>query len=154
MELKRIASFDVDHTKLQRGIYLSRVDGDVITYDLRLKVPNGGSYLENPAMHTIEHLFATYVRNSELSENIIYFGPMGCRTGFYFLTRGLEHTQVIALIQKAFRFIAGFDGTVPGCSAVECGNWLEHSLDGAKAEAKEYLKAIEGYKPEMLKYNR
>ena len=85
--MKKIASFSVDHDKLKKGMYVSRIDGDVVTYDLRMKVPNAGDYLSNGALHTFEHLFATYARNSALSDSVIYVGPMGCRTGFYFLLR-------------------------------------------------------------------
>ena len=91
--MERIASFCVDHTRLERGMYLSRQDGDIITYDIRMKKPNGGEYLAVPALHTIEHLFATYARNSRYGSGVVYVGPMGCRTGFYLLTRGLTHQQ-------------------------------------------------------------
>lgn len=87
--MERIASFCVDHTRLERGMYISRVDGDVVTYDIRMKKPNQGDYLANGALHTIEHLFATYARNSVYGPGVIYVGPMGCRTGFYLLTRRL-----------------------------------------------------------------
>ncbi len=152
MELKRIASFEVNHDKLQRGIYTSRIDGDVTTYDIRMKLPNKGVYLGNPAMHTIEHLIATFVRNSEFSNRIIYFGPMGCRTGFYLLVRDIEPKDVITLVKNAFEFLAEFEGDIPGVSAVECGNYLEHDLTQAKKEAKEYLPVLENYTVEMLKY--
>ena len=95
--MQRIASFCVDHTKLKQGMYLSRQDGDILTYDIRMCIPNGGIYLSNGAMHTFEHLFATYARNSRFSDGVIYVGPMGCRTGFYFLTRGISHADAIAL---------------------------------------------------------
>ena len=85
--MDRIASFSVNHDKLEKGIYVSRIDGDVVSYDVRMKKPNGGDYLESPAMHTFEHLFATYARNSRFSDSVIYVGPMGCRTGFYLLLR-------------------------------------------------------------------
>lgn len=100
MELKRIKSFCVNHDLLERGIYTSRIDGDVTTYDIRMRVPNKPPFLENAAIHTIEHLFATLARNSEYSDRIIYFGPMGCRTGFYFLTRNLPEKEVIALVLR------------------------------------------------------
>lgn len=150
--MERIASFTVNHLILLEGIYLSRVDGDVDTYDLRLCRPNCGNYLDNPAMHTIEHLFATYVRNSEYKEHIIYFGPMGCRTGFYFLVRGIDGATVIKLTKDAFAFIADFDGEIPGTTAIECGNYLEHDLDAAKAVAKEYLAKIANYTVDGLTY--
>ena len=86
--MRKIASFEVNHDVLKQGMYISRVDGDIVTYDIRMTVPNSGRYLTNPALHTFEHLFATYARNSALSENVVYVGPMGCRTGFYLLMRG------------------------------------------------------------------
>ena len=150
--MKRIASFCVDHTKLMPGIYLSRVDGDVTTYDLRFCKPNCPPFLEYAAIHTIEHLFATIARNSRYTDQIIYFGPMGCRTGFYFLTRGMEHSQVIALIKKIIRQIAEYEGKIPGTSAAECGNYLEHDLEGARKAAGQYAKAIENWTEEQLSY--
>lgn len=152
MELKRITSFEVDHNTLKEGMYVSRIDGDVTTYDLRMKRPNGGDYLENKALHTIEHIIATFVRNSNYSENIIYFGPMGCRTGFYLLTRNLEAQKVIELVREAFEFLRDFEGEIPGYSAKECGNYLEHDLLGAKIESEKYLKAIKNYSVERLQY--
>ena len=105
--MKTIESFLVDHTVLTAGIYLSRVDGDAVTYDLRLKRPNVEKVLDNAPIHTIEHLFATYVRNSQYSESIIYFGPMGCRTGFYFIVRdNMSHETVVSLVKEAFDFNA------------------------------------------------
>ena len=133
--MKRIASFEVDHNTLTQGVYLSRKDGDVTTWDIRFVRPNTPPFLEMPAVHTIEHLFATYVRNSDVSERIIYFGPMGCRTGFYFLTRDMEDAQVLALVKDTLAFIASFEGDIPGVSAVECGNWKEHDLATAKRYA-------------------
>lgn len=150
--MERIASFSVDHLKLKEGIYLSRADGDVDTYDIRLRRPNGGDYLQNPAIHTVEHLFATFVRNSEMAGHIIYFGPMGCRTGFYFLVRGMTGAQVIDLTRRAFAFIADYEGEIPGAAAAECGNYLEHDLSGAKADARRFLKIIQNYTSEQLKY--
>ena len=141
--MEKIASFTVDHTKLMRGMYISRIDGDVVTYDIRTRRPNVEEVMENGAIHTLEHLFATFVRNSEFKDNIIYFGPMGCRTGFYFLTTGITHAEALKLTQEALAFIETFDGEVPGVSAVECGNYRDHDLEGAKKEAadqKEVLK--------------
>lgn len=141
--MKTIESFLVDHTVLTAGIYLSRVDGDAVTYDLRLKRPNVEKVLDNAPIHTIEHLFATYVRNSKYSESIIYFGPMGCRTGFYFIVRdNMSHETVVSLVKEAFNFIAAYDEEIPGVSAKECGNYLDHDLDGAKREAAIYADAI------------
>jgi S-ribosylhomocysteine lyase len=141
--MEKIASFTVDHTKLLRGMYISRIDGDVVTYDIRTRKPNVEEVMENGAIHTLEHLFATFVRNSKFKDNIIYFGPMGCRTGFYFLTTGMTHGEALALTQDALGFIESFEGDVPGVSAVECGNYRDHDLEGAKKEAaaqKEILK--------------
>lgn len=150
--MKRIASFCVDHNTLLPGIYISRIDGDVTTYDIRMRKPNTPPYLENAAIHTIEHLFATYARNSDLQDQVIYFGPMGCRTGFYFLLRDVSQADAIRLIQDAFAFIAGFDGVVPGTTAGECGNYLEHDLSGARKEAEKFLPIISGWKEEKLQY--
>lgn len=151
--MKRIASFSVNHDILERGMYLSRIDGDAVTYDIRMKKPNGGVYLENPVMHTIEHLFATYARNSVYSDHILYVGPMGCRTGFYLLVRdAVSHEEAIRLVQESMAFIAAYEGEIPGNTSVECGNYLEHDLAGAKAEAAAMGKVLEGWTPEMLAY--
>ncbi len=150
--MERIASFTVNHNTLKRGIYTSRIDGDITTYDIRMKLPNGGEYLENAAMHTIEHLFATFVRNSEFRDEIIYFGPMGCRTGFYFLVRKVTATEVIELIKKALIFISEYEGEIPGVSRIECGNYLEHDLEGAKNECAQMLSVVENYNVDMLSY--
>ena len=151
--MKKIASFCVNHDKLLPGMYLSRVDGDVVTYDIRLVRPNCPPYLPNPVLHTIEHLFATFARNSAFSDHVIYFGPMGCRTGFYFLVSGMEHQDVIALIQDIFRRISVFSEPVPGaaCSA-ECGNYLEHDLPGAREWAAAFVPVIAAWTPEKLRY--
>lgn len=152
--MKTIASFTVDHEKLDKGMYVSRVDGDVITYDIRMVKPNGGVYLPNPAMHTFEHLFATYVRNSAYSDQIIYVGPMGCRTGFYFLTRDtLSKEKAIDLVRECFAFIADFEGKIPGSERKECGNYLEHDLPGAKAVAADMCKVLEHWTEPMLQYD-
>ena len=152
--MKTIASFTVDHDKLEKGMYVSRVDGDVITYDIRMVKPNGGVYLPNPAMHTFEHLFATYVRNSAFSDQIIYVGPMGCRTGFYFLTRdAMSGEQAIALVRECFAVIAAFEGKIPGSERKECGNYLEHDLPGAKAVAADMCQVLEHWTEPMLQYD-
>lgn len=140
--MKRIASFEIDHNTLQKGVYLSREDGDIRTWDIRFILPNTPPFLEMPAVHTIEHLFATYVRNSAFSDSIIYFGPMGCRTGFYFLTRGMTDEQVLSLIKDTLSFIAAYEGDIPGASAVECGNWKEHDLVGAKRYAADMVDVL------------
>jgi tRNA(Arg) A34 adenosine deaminase TadA/S-ribosylhomocysteine lyase LuxS involved in autoinducer biosynthesis len=143
--MERIDSFNVDHTKLLRGMYISRIDGNVVTYDIRTRRPNVEEVMENGAIHTLEHLFATYVRNSALKDNIIYFGPMGCRTGFYFLTTGITHADALKLTQEALDFIAKFEGDVPGVSAIECGNYRDHDLDGAKKEAADQLEVLKSW---------
>lgn len=152
--MKRIKSFEIDHTCLTPGLYLSRKDGDVTTYDLRFVRPNTPPFLENGVMHTIEHLFATYVRNSPLAEHVVYFGPMGCRTGFYFLTGGLTHEQVIALTREALWFIAEYEGAIPGASAEECGNYREHDLPGARTAARRMAEILENWNAENLAYPR
>jgi len=133
-----IASFEVDHTTLQPGFYLSRRDGDCYTYDLRFCVPNSGEYLSTAAMHTVEHLVAVALRNGSDAEKVIYFGPMGCRTGFYAVLRNVttEHakTLVRCTLEKAMQF-----DTVPGATVVECGNATEHDLAGAKKALADYL---------------
>lgn len=140
--MDRIASFCINHDTLVPGMYLSRVDGDVNTYDLRFVRPNTPPYLPTDAMHTIEHLVATYVRNSVYKDGIIYFGPMGCRTGFYFLTRDMDDADVLALIKETLTFIASFEGDIPGVSAVECGNWKEHDPATAKRYAAEMAEKL------------
>ncbi len=150
--MKRIASFEVDHTVLQKGMYISRVDGDIVTYDIRTRRPNIETVMDNASIHTVEHLFATFVRNSPFSDKIIYFGPMGCRTGFYFLVRDMQPETAIKLTSDAFAFIAEFEGDIPGVSAAECGNYREHSLEGAKEEALKFLPIIEKVTVDMLQY--
>ena len=151
--MERIASFSVDHDKLRPGMYISRIDGDVITYEIRMKKPNGGNYLSNGAIHTFEHLFATYVRNSEFAQTILYVGPMGCRTGFYFLTRNtLSQADALALILRTFRFIAAFEGEIPGSTQKECGNFREHDLAGAKQEAQAMIGTLESWSEDQMQY--
>ena len=152
--MERIASFSVNHDKLDKGIYVSRIDGDVISYDVRMKKPNGGDYLESPAMHTFEHLFATYARNSEFSDSVIYVGPMGCRTGFYLLMRdSVKKSDVIRLVQETFVFIKNFEGEIPGNKREECGNYLEHDLEGAKIVAKDMINVLSDWTEEKMKYD-
>ena len=115
--------------------------------------PNGGVYLETPSMHTIEHLFATYARNSEFGKNIVYVGPMGCRTGFYLLTRGLSHENAIKLVREAYTFVRDFEGDIPGVSEVECGNYREHDLASAKKDVVPLLEKLQNYTVEMLDYS-
>lgn len=151
--MQRIASFTVNHDKLSPGLYTSRIDGDVVTYDLRMVLPNSGEYLENDQIHTFEHLFATYVRNTADSDKIVYVGPMGCRTGFYFLVRdSLVPERVIALLQETMEFIARYEGEIPGASQVECGNAAEHNLPKAKELAGRMAGVLRGWTADRLTY--
>ena len=151
--MKRIASFSVNHDILTKGMYVSRVDGDVITYDIRMKTPNMRDYLNNGAMHTFEHLVATYARNSALSDKVIYVGPMGCRTGFYFLLRdSISREEALALVKESFAFIAQFEGKIPGSERIECGNYLEHDLTGAKEVAADMLTVLSDWTAEKMDY--
>ena len=153
--MERIASFCVDHTRLLPGMYLSRqdgADGEILTWDIRMKQPNKGSYLSPAAAHTLEHLFATYARNSKYSRGVAYVGPMGCLTGFYLLTRGLTPAQALELTVESFRFMAAFEGAVPGASEVECGNYRDMDLPAAKAEAAAMLPVLEALTADRLHY--
>lgn len=152
-EMRRIASFSINHDLLKKGIYVSRIDGDVITYDIRMKEPNKGDYVSNPALHTFEHLFATYARNSKYADSVIYVGPMGCRTGFYFLMRDdVSKEEVIDLVKESFAFIADFEGAIPGATRKECGNYLEHDLAGAKEVAVDMLKVLKDWTSADMAY--
>lgn len=142
-EIQKIASFTVDHTRLLPGIYVSRVDGDVVTYDLRTRVPNTDDLMDHVTMHTFEHMFATYVRNSEIAADVLYFGPMGCQTGFYLLVRGGENARVLAAVKGVLEKIIAHEGEVFGASAVECGNYRTLSLPSARAEAERYLAVLD-----------
>ena len=151
--MNKIASFTVNHDKLDRGMYLSRIDKSIVTYDIRMKKPNGGDYLGAGELHTFEHLFATYARNSSVSGSVIYVGPMGCRTGFYLLvTDDVSHEKAIGLVKESLRFIAEFEGEIPGSHREECGNYLEHDLPGAKRTAREMLKVLENYTENDIYY--
>lgn len=141
--MKPIASFTVNHLTLTPGIYVSRVDGDVVTYDLRTRTPNGSSYMDNRTMHSVEHMFATCIRNSEMADRVIYFGPMGCRTGFYLILAGdYESEDIVTLLTEMFTFIRDYEGTIPGAAAKDCGNYLDLNLPMAKYVAKKYLEEV------------
>ncbi len=146
--MEKIASFTVDHLRLQPGIYVSRKDSVghsvVTTLDIRMKRPNFEPVMNTAEMHTIEHLGATYLRNHrEYGEKIIYFGPMGCRTGFYLLLSGdYESVDVLDLVRDMFTFISEYEGEIPGATAKDCGCYLDMNLPMAKYLAKEYLKNI------------
>ena len=151
--MQKIKSFTINHDTLEKGMYISRIDGDIITYDIRMKLPNGGDYLSTGEAHTFEHLFATYARNSRFGKDIIYVGPMGCRTGFYLLTRdSVSYENAIALVQESCAFIGVFDGEIPGNTKAECGNYLDHDLVGAKALAAEMAEVLQGWQPRDLEY--
>lgn len=151
--MKKIASFTVNHDVLQKGMYVSRIDGDIVTYDIRMKIPNGGDYLCMKSAHTIEHLFATFARNSIHGDKIVYVGPMGCKTGFYLLVRDtLSHAQAIALVKESMDFIATYQGEIPGNTRKECGNYLYHDLSGAREIAKDMQAVLKDWSVEKLRY--
>ena len=141
--LKKIASFSVNHDKIREGIYVSRIDGDVTTYDLRTRVPNGGDYMDNLTMHSVEHLFATYARNGELGEQVVYFGPMGCQTGFYLLVRNADNERVLDVVKGILASIISHSTDMPGAKREECGNYLNLDLAAAKNECRRYLDILE-----------
>ena len=141
--MERIASFSVNHDKLTPGIYLSRVDGDICTYDLRTRTPNAGDYMDNLTMHSVEHMLATLLRNGELADRVIYFGPMGCQTGFYLLVRGDDHKKVLNVLKKALADAVAYDGPMPGAARVECGNYRNLSTEAARRECAAYLAVLE-----------
>lgn len=141
--VKRITSFSVDHDFIVPGIYVSRIDGDVTTYDLRTRRPNCDDFMDNLTMHSLEHMFATYIRNSEMSDKILYFGPMGCRTGFYLLVRDADNDSVLAAVKSVLSTIADKADVMFGAERKECGNYKELSLEAAKKEAKRYLRELD-----------
>jgi S-ribosylhomocysteine lyase len=148
-----IASFKINHNTLTPGMYISRVDfGDIVSYDLRFKAPNKGNYLSSEAAHTLEHIFATYVRNSVYKDTIVYAGPMGCLTGLYFLAKGLSYENAITLVQNAIAYIANFEGDIPGAGEKECGNYKLHNLPDAKKEAANMQKVLENWTVQKLEY--
>ena len=143
----KIASFTVDHLHLKQGLYLSRQDkqGDVTvsTFDLRFTAPNREPVMDTPAVHTIEHLGATFLRNGARKEEIVYFGPMGCRTGFYLVMFGdLKSEDVLPLVLQMCDFILNFEGEIPGAKAEECGNYLDQNLSEAKYYTRIYRDAL------------
>ena len=142
-EVKKIASFEVNHNLLTEGIYVSRIDGDITTYDMRTRVPNAGDYMDNLTMHSLEHMFATYVRSSEIADSVIYFGPMGCQTGFYLLIRNADNRKVLDVVKATLRRIIDHDGEIFGYSAIECGNYKNLDLSAAKTEASRYLAVLD-----------
>lgn len=152
--MERIASFQVDHNKLVPGMYLSRRDGEVVTFDLRFKKPNTGDLLSNAEMHSVEHIIATLLRNGRAKDAVIYFGPMGCQTGFYFLfdSRKLSEAEAVELLKETFAAGAAFEGEMPGKSAVECGNYINLEVSMAKEQCAFYSEIIRDWTAEKLAY--
>lgn len=140
--MDRIKSFEINHNVLVPGFYISREDGDVITYDLRTRKPNAGDYMSNAVMHSVEHMFATYIRNSKIAEDVVYFGPMGCQTGFYLLVRRQTPASVFEITKEVMAQILAHEGEVFGASAIECGHYENLSLDAAKEECRTYLEVL------------
>ena len=140
---KKIASFTVDHDFIKEGIYVSRIDGDVTTYDLRTRVPNAGDYLDDVTMHSVEHMLATFLRSSDIASSVIYFGPMGCRTGFYLLVRNADNLKVLSALKQALKNTIEYDGEIFGNTRKECGNYKCLSLESAKKECYRYLNILE-----------
>ncbi|MBR6762914.1 MAG: S-ribosylhomocysteine lyase [Clostridia bacterium] len=140
---RRIASFSVDHDYITPGIYISRIDGDITTYDLRTRTPNAEDYIDDVTMHSVEHMMATFLRNSEITDQVIYFGPMGCRTGFYLLVRDLPAERVLKEVKLALQKTIDHDGEMFGGTRKECGNYRCLDLDCAKAECRRYLAVLD-----------
>ncbi|MBI9098425.1 MAG: S-ribosylhomocysteine lyase [Spirochaetaceae bacterium] len=157
--MEKIASFTINHLTMLRGVYLSRIDevGNdyVSTFDIRMKEPNREPVLDVPTLHAMEHLAVTFLRNDpQWADKTIYFGPMGCRTGNYVLFKGkLESKDIVEIMKKMFRFIADYEGEIPGASAKDCGNYLSMDLPMAKLESEKFLKEIlENIEEENLSY--
>ena len=147
--MKRITSFSVDHDKIVPGIYISRIDGDITTFDLRTRTPNAGDYMDNLTMHSVEHMLATLLRNSEIADNVIYFGPMGCQTGFYLLVRDLPPEKVLDVLKSCLYAVANTEDKMYGDQRKECGNYKNLSLASAKVECARYLEALNGRKADF-----
>lgn len=139
--MERITSFSVDHRLLTKGVYISRIDGDLTTFDIRMTQPNVEPALDPKAAHTIEHIGATLLRNGDYKEHIIYFGPMGCMTGFYLITKDLEFDKIKEIVRDIYTQIANWDGEIPGARPEECGNYTYMNLEGAKAAAKYFIES-------------
>ena len=134
--MERIKSFTINHNVLMPGFYVSREDGDIITYDLRTRRPNMGDYMSNSTMHSVEHMFATIVRNSDIADDVVYFGPMGCQTGFYLVVKNQEPKKVFDVTKNVLEQIIAYDGPVFGASAIECGHYENLDLEEAHVECK------------------
>lgn len=149
MKPQKIESFKIDHNKLKPGIYVSRTDGDIVTYDLRTRKPNMGDYMDNATMHSVEHMIATYIRSSSIGQDIIYFGPMGCQTGFYLLVRNGKNHEVLSVLKKTLQKVISHEGEVFGASQIECGNYKNLDIALAKEECKKYLDILESHTPDF-----
>jgi len=156
--MEKISSFQVDHLRLKPGVYVSRKDryGETVitTFDIRVKEPNKEPVMDQPALHTIEHLCATFLRSHpDWNNKVIYFGPMGCRTGFYVILEGdYKSTDIIHLLMEMFEWIDKFEGAIPGATAGECGNWRDQNIDMAKLESRRYAALLKNAKKENLEY--
>ena len=156
--MEKIASFKIDHLRLKPGAYVSRRDqyGETIitTFDLRFKEPNKEPVLDQPALHTIEHLCATFLRShTDWQSRVVYFGPMGCRTGFYLILEGdLTSAGILPLLLEMFNWIDKFEGDIPGASPIECGNWREQNIDMAKWESRRYAALLKNAGKDNLEY--
>ncbi len=151
MKPNKIESFKINHDTLTEGIYISRKDGDVVTYDLRTRRPNMGDYMDNVTMHTTEHMIATYIRSSDIGESVIYFGPMGCRTGFYLLVReAASPEKVLCALKETLKLVINHTGEVFGATRIECGNYKELELKKAQVECERYLNILENKENDFL----
>ena len=150
--MKKITSFTVDHDYIVPGVYISRIDGDITTYDLRTRRPNCGDLRDHSTMHTAEHMLATYIRNSRLADSIIYFGPMGCQTGFYLLVRNADHSEVLDVLRESLQRVIDHTGPVFGASRKECGNYASLDLKKAQDECARYLEVIRNWTADDLGY--
>lgn len=150
--MQKIASFQIDHNTLNPGVYISRTDDNIVTYDIRTRRPNRDEVMDTGTAHTIEHLFATMARSGKYSSHIIYFGPMGCRTGFYLITRDMNHRTAIDLIRDVFAQISVYQGEIPGAKPMECGNYSDQNLQGARAEARQMVTRLLPWDTHMLNY--
>ena len=148
--MERIQSFCVDHDYITEGIYISRIDGDITTFDMRTRKPNCGDYMDNLTLHSLEHMFATYIRNSAIGESVIYFGPMGCRTGFYLLTRDIAPERVLDEVLSVLEKISAHEGGMFGATRKECGNYRELDINAARREASRYLAVLRSKKNDFV----
>ncbi len=157
--MEKVSSFEVDHDRLLRGVYISRIDSvgaeKVTTFDLRMKLPNVEEVLSNGGIHTIEHLMAVYLRtqSGDFADQVLYVGPMGCRTGMYLILKGLPQPKdIVPILTELFEYISKFNGQVPATTSIECGNYRDHNLEDAKKEAALYLEVLKNIKDENMVY--